>query len=500
MCVTVNGLALVAISSLAAPAAAPTGGGLWWAVGPDRGREPAPTAYVQGDPADSLYRAARAALSGRDYRRAAELFAQLESRYPASASAGDALYWQAFARYRLGGEQSLRQALGALQAQRARYPKAATKGDAAALERRIQGELARRGDPDAAAAIAEAAAALAEAQSQIQESAQAAREAARSPAAPVAPRAPRVSRTPQAPRVPRVPRSRCAEDDDDIKVAALNALQQMDAERAAPILRKVLARRDTASVCLRRKAVFLVAQQQTDSTVDVLLQSARGDPDPEVRAQAVFWLSQVGTDQAAVALDSILRVANDPEIQEKAVFALSQQGTESAQKALRAYAARADVPEAARERAIFWLGQSGHEENAAFLRALYAKLTNEELKKKVLFALAQMGSAESGKWLVEIARTPSEGLELRKQALFWAGQSGVPTAELASTYSSVGDRAMREYLLFVLSQRGDRAASDKLVDIAKRDPDGELRKKALFWLGQTHDPRAAEMLQEIIEQ
>ncbi len=43
--------------------------------------------------------------------------------------------------------------------------------------------------------------------------------------------------------------SRCSSDDDDMKVAALNALQQMDAARARPILRRVLAKRDTA-ICL----------------------------------------------------------------------------------------------------------------------------------------------------------------------------------------------------------------------------------------------------------
>ena len=41
---------------------------------------------------------------------------------------------------------------------------------------------------------------------------------------------------------------------------------------------------------------------------------------------------------------------------------------------------------------------------------------------------------------------------------------------------------------------------DKLLEIARRDADPELRKKALFWLGQSNDPRAAKALQDIIEQ
>ena len=86
---------------------------------------------------------------------------------------------------------------------------------------------------------------------------------------------------------------------------------QMDDARARPILQRVLARRDAGSVCLRRKAVFLIAQESAAGTEDILLETARTDPDPEVREQAVFWLSQVGTDRAVGALDSILRTSTD---------------------------------------------------------------------------------------------------------------------------------------------------------------------------------------------
>jgi HEAT repeat protein len=285
-----------------------------------------------------------------------------------------------------------------------------------------------------------------------------------------------------------------------MKVAALNALQQMDAERARPVLRRVLARRDTGSVCLRRKAVFLVAQQEAEGTEDILLESVRTDPDPEVQRQAVFWLSQVGTDRAVNALDSILRFSKDPDIQDKAVFALSQHNSPRAQQALRVYAERAEVPEAAREKAIFWLGQNGSGENGGFLRSLYGRLKSEDLKKKVVFSLSQMGGTENGKWLLGLARDPAQGIEMRKQALFWAGQGGVPIQELTGFYATVADQAMREQLIFVYSQRDEPAALEKLIDIARRDPNPELRKRALFWLGQSENSRAVQVLQEIIEQ
>jgi hypothetical protein len=59
---------------------------------------------------------------------------------------------------------------------------------------------------------------------------------------------------------------------------------------------------------------------------------------------------------------------------------------------------------------------------------------------------------------------------------------------------------IKEQLIFVYSQRSDKASADKLLDIAKNEPDKELKKKAIFWLSQSNDPRAADYLQSIIEQ
>ena len=436
--------------------------------------------WLQGDPADSVYRAAREALNQRENRKAADLFAQIPARFPQSGYAPGAFYWQAFALYRLGREPDLRAALDALRRQRERFPDASVKGDAAALEQRLQGELGRRGDRVAAAAVRAAA-----------------RQAAEPPEAPEPPEPPVPV---EVGHLGERGDSQCDDDGEDMKIAAINALIHMDSEKARPILRRVLARRDAASVCLRRKAVFLISQGEGEGAEDILLASARTDPDPEVREQAVFWLSQVGSERAVGALDSILRTSTDRALQDKAIFALSQQDSPRARQSLRAYAERTDAPESLREQAIFWIGQSGGKESSTYLRELFGRIKNEELRKKILFSVSQRDGEESGKWLVGIARDRAQPIETRKQALFWAGQGGAAIADLTSLYAAFDDREMKDQLIFVYSQREEPAAVDKLLDIARRDPDTELRKKALFWLGQSDDPRAAKALVDIIEQ
>ena len=36
------------------------------------------------------------------------------------------------------------------------------------------------------------------------------------------------------------------------------------------------------------------------------------------------------------------------------------------------------------------------------------------------------------------------------------------------------------------------------MDIARNDPDRDLRKQAIFWLGQSRDPRAQRFLLDLI--
>ena len=166
---------------------------------------------------------------------------------------------------------------------------------------------------------------------------------------------------------------------------------------------------------------------------------------------------------------------------------------------LREYVERESEPVELREKAIFWLGQKSSRENADFLKTFFGKARSEELKEKVLFSLSQMNGVDTERWLLEMASNKSESEEIRKKALFWAGQGGASMEALGELYGRMTEREMKEQLIFVYSQRQERAAVDKLMDIARNDPDRELRKKAVFWLSQSRDPRVAKFLLELID-
>ena len=496
---------LVPVLSLVA---ATIGGGLVPSPSVANAAPVAQATTVARDSGDSLYRRARAALSDGSYDRAAELFAQVRAKYPKSTYAADAYYWEAFALSRDGSSARLRRAVSLLDAQAKEYASAGTvkSGEARTLATRLKGQLARGGDPDAAADVVESAVSAGVVSGSMATAVSAARRAevtgrrAELDAARAARDAQRLvsaggRRTGDTP-------PGCKDEEDDDRIEALNALMQMNADQAMPILKKVLERRDQCSELLRRKAVFLIAQKRTEESADLLLKAAKTDPDDETRSQAIFWLSQVSGDKAEEFLLGLIRDSKDEEVQERALFSLSQRKSERAQQAMRDFVTRADASPQLRTRAVFWLGQRRTEENAKFLRDAFAKATDNELRERIIVALAQMKGMGNDAFILDQAANPKLSIDLRKQALFWAAQQGtVSTAQLASIYDKNTDIEMREQVVFSLSQRGnkDPGAVDKLLDIAKTEKNADLRKRAIFWLGQSKDPRAAKLLQELID-
>jgi HEAT repeat protein len=233
-----------------------------------------------------------------------------------------------------------------------------------------------------------------------------------------------------------------------------------------------------------------------------MLDVVQQDPNAGVREEAVQWMGQIRTERAAAALEDIALRSADESLREKAVWALNEQNLARSNAVIRRIAESDDAPSGVRDKAIFWLGQRSSAENAQFLRELFTRLGKTErtvdVRKSILFSLSQMRGAGNDRWLLGVASDASQPIEVRKHALWTAGEAGVRAAEFIPLYDRITERPLKEHLIWVLSEARDRAAIDKLIDIARNDPDSELRKKAIFWLGQTHDPRVQQLLLDII--
>jgi HEAT repeat protein/TolA-binding protein len=418
-----------------------------------------PASFAPGDPADSLYRVAREALNRGDYRRAAQLFNDLTQRYPSSAYAYVSGYYEAFSRYRIGTTEELKAADRALQAIADRSAPRANgwrdDTDVNGLRTRIRGALAMRGDTGAA--------------DQLEETA-------------------------------RKAGSSCDQEDLMVRVEALNALSQMDAAAALPILRRVLERRDECLVELRRRAVFMLARRGDAEASTLLISTARNDPNVNVRAEAISYLPRMTGDAGLAALEDILRNADDERIQRTAVRAIMSSDNPRARTSLRGLLERKDASETLRLQVLeAFSRERATPDDAAYLRWLYPRSDSERMKSAIISALARIGGKDNQDWLAAVVRNTNESSQLRSAALQRLSRSDIPVTDIGRMYDAADSRSMREQLIGALASRKEPEATDKLIDIAKNSTDLEMRRLAINYLSRKNDPRATKLLMELIE-
>jgi hypothetical protein len=181
----------------------------------------------------------------------------------------------------------------------------------------------------------------------------------------------------------------------------------------------------------------------------------------------------------------------------QAIFATTLADSTDLVKTLRPIAENESLPTEVRGNAVFWLGQNDEPSTTEFLRGLYGRTASTALRDKIIFSLSQQPGVNTD-WLISLASNEREPIEMRKKALFWVGQTSGSLDRLTKLYSSMDSREMKNQMIFVFSQRHEPAAVDKLIDIAKNDPDRDARKKAMFWLGQSRDPKVTAFLTDII--
>ena len=146
------------------------------------------------------------------------------------------------------------------------------------------------------------------------------------------------------------------------------------------------------------------------------------------------------------------------------------------------------------------LGTVPARDAAAMLLAL-ARRNGRGAEKAIFPAVIADSVPEVWRQLVAIARTPSARNDVKKSAVFWVGQEAA-TAATKDLKALVGDDAIesevRESAVFALSQRPADQAVPALMEVAKTSHDPRLRRSAIFWLGQTEDPRALAYFEDVL--
>lgn len=146
------------------------------------------------------------------------------------------------------------------------------------------------------------------------------------------------------------------------------------------------------------------------------------------------------------------------------------------------------------------LGSLGSREAASILLDL-VRTAEGKPADQAIFPLTLVDSAQPWSDLLRVARDNARPSRVRKQAVFWLGQGAgdKATEGLAELVGEDAlDRDVREQAIFALSQQPKDQGIPALIRVVRTHRDPELRRKALFWLGQSGDPRAVDLIEELL--
>jgi HEAT repeat protein len=151
------------------------------------------------------------------------------------------------------------------------------------------------------------------------------------------------------------------------------------------------------------------------------------------------------------------------------------------------------------------LGEVSAPEAARYLMSIAAQGTRGA-SAKAIFPAVLADSVTVWPALLAIARdTDTRARPTRQDALFWlsrfasgavAGRPNNPFAEDEEPESEDDD--LKTHAVFVLSQLPRDEGIPQLLEVARSNPNWRVRCQALFWLGQSGDPRAIDLFESVL--
>jgi HEAT repeat protein len=277
-----------------------------------------------------------------------------------------------------------------------------------------------------------------------------------------------------------------SENDEDLKLRAINSLLNSDPERAVPLLEKFL--KTGSSPKLKERALFVLAQSGSPRTREILAQIARGNSDPDLQEKALHYLGIFGGRANRELLAEIYASpSTSVDVKEKILHSFMVSGERG--KILAA--AKGESNARLRSAAVHQLGVMGARSE---LWQLYQNEGSPEVKRSILHGMFIAGDSEH---ILELQRTePSP--ELRREMIKKLGIMGKEKTGVAlvSIYRSEKDSSLRRAALDGLFVQNNAHA---LVEIARAEKDPELKREAVKKLSVMHNREATDYLLELLK-
>lgn len=242
-------------------------------------------------------------------------------------------------------------------------------------------------------------------------------------------------------------------------------------------------------------------ERNVQPVADALVGIARDEDDNQnVRQQALRTLARLEHGAGTTALIQLARDTQRGWLAREAVAAVNSSGDPRARTYLREVVRKGDAPDEVLASAVRTLGgEYATGEDIKLIRDGYAKLPGDKSREAALSSIASFGGADNVRWMLSLAQDANQPINTRRRAVQYAYRGGSSVSDIARIYDETTDTQLKDAVMSTLVESGDKQATDKLMEIAKRDESMQMRRKAISMLGRSSDERVKKFLSDLMD-
>lgn len=280
-----------------------------------------------------------------------------------------------------------------------------------------------------------------------------------------------------------------AEDNEDLKLLALQGLINSDPERAIPLVQGVLT--SAGSLRLKERALYVLGLSNSAQAHTILVNTAKNGT-PDLQTKAINYLginrSREGGKTTSAELMEIYNGSQNDDVKRAIIRAFGSQGD----RAALVNVISGTTVTTLRNEAVSQLGSA---QGGTELWSLYQKESSKELKLQILSTLGSMGAYDR---IIEVAKSEKD-VDLRNRAIRSLGnmraeRSGQALVEIYGTLSEVDAKKA------VISGLSNQNNAEGLIACVRKETNFELKKDIVGKLSNmTKNKAAQDYLMEIIK-
>lgn len=276
-----------------------------------------------------------------------------------------------------------------------------------------------------------------------------------------------------------------SQQDEDLKLLAIQGLQHSDPEQAIPLLEKILNSSNGPRV--KERALYVLALSNSARAREILLGIAKGGGNPDLQRKAIDYLANHSRREGRSALEEVYQASTDQDIRMRVLRAYMSSGD----KARLLNAARTEQNTELRTAAIRYLGSSG---GTTELAELYDRETNADIRVQIVRSLGAAGAVDRLQHIARNEKDPKVRVQVIR-AFTMVGRERTGTT-LRDMYASETTPEGKRAIMQALHAQND---ADGLVAIARRETDPKMKEDIVRRLStMTKSKVALDYLMELL--